>query len=231
MKNKLRLFLILSLSSFSFFLSPISGQKIKGAVALGINLSQVDGDEVYGFHKYGINVGPSAIMSFNKHWSVSIETLYNQKGSYQKPTSIDSASGEYRLQLDYVEVPLLVHFEDRDTWTFGAGFSWGRLINVKEYQHGVRIPSTTIDGPYKTSDWDIIADVQFRIWKGLKFDGRYAYTIVPIRTRVFDNTLLTWSRKQYNSVISFRLIYVINDDSPPRVKRKKKDRKELLIPE
>ncbi len=227
MKKRLSFFVILLSLSFS----TLYGQKIKGALALGINLTQVDGDEVYGFRKYGINVGPSAIMSFNKHWSISIETLFNQKGSYQKPRSTDSASGEYRLQLDYVEVPFLLHFEDRDTWTFGLGLSWGRLINVKEYQHGVIIPTTTIDGPYKSSDWDIIADLQFRIWKGFKFDARYAYSLVPIRTREFDNTQHTWSRKQYNSVISFRVIYVLNDDSPPRIKKKKKDRKELQIPE
>ncbi len=210
---------------------PAIGQKIKGAVALGFNLSQVDGDEVYGFHKYGLNVGPSAIMSFNKHWSVSIETLFNQKGSYQKPTSIDSASGEYRLQLDYVEVPFVVHFEDKDTWTFGAGFSYGKLIKVKEYQHGVFVPTTTIKGPYSTSDLDILADIQFRIWKGLKFNARYAYSLSSIRTREYNNTQRQWTRKQYNSVISLRLIFVINDDSKPKEKKNKKQVRELLIPE
>jgi hypothetical protein len=206
-------------------------QTILGALALGVNLTQVDGDEVYGFHKFGLNAGPMGVLKFNKHWSVSLETIFNQKGSYQKPRYADSASGEYSLKLNYVEVPLIAHFEDKETWNFGLGFSWGKLVNVKEYQHGKQIETTTIKGPYKTSDWDIIADVQFRIWKGFKFDARYAYSLTPIRTREFDNTLVKWTRKQYNNIITFRVIYVINDDSKPREKKSKKKFHEIQVPE
>ena len=32
----------------------------------GVNLTQVDGDQFYGFHKYGLNFGPMVIVPFGK---------------------------------------------------------------------------------------------------------------------------------------------------------------------
>ncbi|MCF8331934.1 MAG: hypothetical protein K9H84_05735, partial [Bacteroidales bacterium] len=68
---------MLSLSAYA--------QVIKGAAILGTNLSQVDGDEIYGFHKFGLNVGASAIIPIDDRWSVSLETLYSEKGSFRGP--------------------------------------------------------------------------------------------------------------------------------------------------
>jgi len=99
---------------------------MKGAVVAGMNLSQVDGDEVYGFHKVGLNLGAAVIVPFSDHWEVSMELSYSQKGSYQKPHyDSDSLTGEYKLKLNYLEVPVLVHFNDRDKIKFGLTPVWG----------------------------------------------------------------------------------------------------------
>ena len=133
MKN-ISIFILL----FYFTLTAGKAQSILGSFSAGVNLTQVDGDEVYGFHKVGFNGGPSAIIPFGKHWSVSIETLFSQKGSYQKPQFNDSLTYEYRLNLNYVEVPVLIHFEDKKLICGGVGISWSRLVGVKEWEHGRR---------------------------------------------------------------------------------------------
>lgn len=189
----------------------IYSQLFKGYTATGFNLTQVDGDEVFGYKKFGLNLGVGVVMPVAKKWSISLENSFSQKGSYQSPRFIDSASGEYRLILHYVEVPLMIHFEDKETMTFGAGVSWGRLVNVKEYEHGTIVPGTTLKGPYNRTDWDIIGDIRFRIYKQLKFNFRYSYSLVKIRTRTFNNTQQNWTRKQYNNILSLRLIYMFNE--------------------
>jgi hypothetical protein len=198
-------------------------QVIKGAVIAGFNLSQVDGDEVYGFEKFGANVGAAAIIPFSDRWEVSVETLFSQKGSHQKPQRDDSLSGEYLLKLNYLDVPVMVHYNDKDIVVFGLGFSYGRLTNVEEYEHGNRVETTTLDGPYSRDDINGIADIRFRIYQRLKFNVRYAYSLTKIRTREFTPPHVDpWTRKQYNNFWSFRLIYVINERQSERIRKENK---------
>jgi hypothetical protein len=120
----------------------------------------------------------------------------------------------------------MFHYEDRDTWTFGLGFSYGRLVKATEIEWGgkqdwFRYPNTK-------NEFDIIADVRFRIYKHLKFNVRYSYSLASIRTRTFYQPVTgdTWDRKQYNNVITVRLMYLLNEKYLPerhkRVKKKKK---------
>jgi hypothetical protein len=199
-------------------------QHIRGALIAGGNITQVDGDEVFGYHKRGFQLGAAAIIQFNKNWSVSLENIFNQKGARQGVQFIDSLDGSYRLNFNYVEVPLLLHYTDRDRITVGAGLSWGRLVKVEEFKNSFRVPSTTLlDGPYKRDDWDVLVDMRFRLYNGLKLNLRYAYSVVPIATRdVRDSKTgkINYAQTQYNNLISLRLIYIINE--PPSAAEKPK---------
>ena len=206
-------------------------QRIQGAVCAGMNLSQVDGDEIYGFYKAGFNVGPSAIIPFgkNKKFSVNLELLYSQKGSYQAVGPSDPTGAPqpyYRLQLNYVEIPAFVKFTDKHFISGGLGFSYGQLVGVKEIEHDSVTP-TSLQGPYSLADFQMLADVQVRVWQRLWFNLRYSYTLIPIRNRHYSrpipNGTEEWDRNQYNNVIAFRLIYVFNQELPSKVKKKKNE--------
>lgn len=208
-------FLLLAISIL-IFTSEIDAQIIKGEAIAGFNLSQVDGDEVYGFHKFGANVGAGVLVPFGKkgNWDASLEALFSQVGSYQRPQYSDSLyTGEYKLQLNYAQVPVLVMFTDKEFISFGAGFSWGRLVGVKEWEHGRLVETTTLSSnTYSRNDFGILADIRIRIWKSLKFNLRYQYSLAKIRTREYtDLSGQTWTRNQFNNIISFRLIYVFNE--------------------
>jgi hypothetical protein len=113
-----------------------------------------------------------------------------------------------------MEVPVLVMYTDKEFVSFGAGLSWGRLVGVKEWEHGRLVETTTINsGTYSKNDFSALADFRIRIYKSLKFNLRYQYSFVKIRTREFENLAGdTWIRKQYNNVITFRLIWVFNEE-------------------
>ncbi|MFA4863775.1 MAG: hypothetical protein WC605_08400, partial [Bacteroidales bacterium] len=64
MKNELKYLLIVSL--LLALSSPLSAQRFKGAVMGGMNLSQVDGDEVYGYKRVGGHFGLAAILPIKK---------------------------------------------------------------------------------------------------------------------------------------------------------------------
>ncbi len=107
----------LILFTLLFALSPsLSAQRFLGAVAGGMNLTQVDGDEVVGYKRVGGHLGLGAILPIKKKWDITLETVFNQKGAYEGAQYRDSLygtviNGKYDLRLNYVEVPLTAHWE------------------------------------------------------------------------------------------------------------------------
>jgi len=200
-----------------FLVKPASAQRFLGGISVGANFCQVDGDQFYGFRKVGLNFGPMAILPFGKQkqWSVSMELLYSQKGSYHKG-STDSTY--YRLNLDYIDIPVMVHFTDKEIISAGAGVCYGQLIGKKESTLYVVTPNSDFL-PY---DLSILGEVSLRLWNRLWMNVRYQYSMVNLRTVTFkdpNNPLDTWERKQYNNLISVRLTYIFNQ--PLRNKPKK----------
>ncbi len=203
----------------------VSAQRIMGALIAGVNATQVDGDEVFGYHKFGLNVGAAAIIPINGNWAITLENIYNQKGSHQKPRFNDSLDGSYDLKLNYLDVPLLIQYTDKDIVTFGAGASWGGLVKVSEQRNGIPMTGTTLNsGIYKSSDINLLLDVKFRLVERLRFNVRYAYSVVPIATReVIDSkTGYPNVRKQYNGMFTFRLYYVFNERLSERVRENRR---------
>lgn len=205
--------------AFTVLSSTAGAQQFMGAVMGGMNLSQVDGDEVYGFKRIGGHIGLAAILPIKSKWDITLETVFNQKGAYEGEQYQDSLfgvqlNGKYDLRLNYVEVPLTAHFTDKQKYTVGAGFSYGRLVSSKETEHNGAIPPYSDSVAFNKNDYCVLVDFQIRVWKQLKFNVRYSYSMVPIRTRTYIDPYGIKDpnvRKQYNNMLTFRLVYVINE--------------------
>jgi len=238
---------------FTFLLSPLffipsaSAQRFIGGVAAGINVSQVDGDEVFGYYKVGFNGGPFVKLMLDKkqRFSLTMELLYTQKGAQLKNGTFveyialgDTALIDpnypdynkkffYNLRTDYLEIPLLVHFEDRYSKIgIGIGFSWGRLVYIREMQmdystmrldSGARRLTTSVSsGRYYKNDWGFIADVKIPIYRGLKLNFRFQYSMAPFgKARNFysqsPNATAPVKRWPFHNTLTFRIIYSINE--------------------
>lgn len=188
-------------------------QQIKAALLGGMNLAQVDGDEVYGFYNPGLNLGVQAMAPLGNNFFLTVETNFNQKGAYQGRQSIDSLTREYDLTLNYAEVPVILHYNDKNILTAGLGFAYGRLLNATEIEHSGNRPPYTETKEFNQHDWLALFDLQFRVYKRFYANFRYSYSVFPIREREFsaigaDNV---WKRKQYNNTLMFRVSYRINE--------------------
>lgn len=208
-RNTIFVFILLLISNIAF------SQAFQGALALGGNLTQVDGDEMFGFKKFGFNVAAVAIMPIKKKWAVSIEASYTQKGSYEKYPNVANPQKElpyYNLRLSYAEVPFLVHYTDKGFITFGLGLGIGRLVEVKEIEWGVKTDVSLYSGEYSRNDISGIFDLRFPVYKRLNVNFRYAYSFAKIRNRVYNNLAGdTWDENQYNNVLTLRLYYIFNE--------------------
>jgi hypothetical protein len=217
----IRLLFILLLTTFC---STSFSQIFKGEAIVGMNVSQVDGDETYGYHKAGFQGGVGVVAPIYKNWSLSLETLYSQKGSKLKPQFYDSLDGSYHLKLDYAVVPFMIQYTDKENVSAGVGVSWGRLVNVDEFKNGYRVDSVTLtSGVFDRDDWSAFGDVRVRVYKNLIMNMRYEHSIDKIATRTVIDSQggAPNERDFYNVLWSFRLIYMINEKRSDRSEPKR----------
>lgn len=232
-------------------LTPTSqAQRFIGFASAGANFSQIEGDDVHGFTKVGVNAGLGVKLPINRKqtFSVTMELLYTQKGSYKHykvaghfdttkyaPELFDDVDRRYpfdpkmkcNISLDYLQIPVLFHYEDMKTgFTFGLGFAWGRLVRAKEIYNGfVRTTSiNSLPKVYNKSDWSVLADVDIRLYKNLSLGIRWEHSIVPIREMTVGFVMDQYNteyeqRKLFNHLISVRLSYYFNEKFEPNNKR------------
>ena len=245
----------------------LHAQIIKGELFLGGNLTQVDGDECYGFKKLGIHAGAGALIPITNYLDIGLEVLFNQKGAYKRNAIVSNSSFPYayNLKLNYAEIPIMIYLTDKDVVSVGLGVSYGRLIGLTELMNGQpskyegveigvgdgklhwrqeadnlpdigqivsidelneivvkQYPNATYisevvanSNTYRPDDFNICADLRFRIWEGLHAELRYQYSLRPIRYRMFyeDSSLVLANqiRTQYNNSITLRVVYLFNE--------------------
>ncbi len=231
MKGKSKYFLSLL---FVLIVLTAHSQLFKGYAVAGLNLSKVEGDRInngmIAFNKPGANAGVGVSLDLGLNFSASMEVLFSQKGAYQKKGNPDSLQPAYLTKLNYAEIPILIHYTDKDKYTFGTGISYSRLVGVKWVVNGRTLSNSINDGFFSENNIDWIADFRLRVWKSLKFNFRYQYSLRTIWSGEEDELLETvggekQDMNQRNSMISVRFIWVFNEKLAKQSKKEIKDAK------
>jgi hypothetical protein len=140
-----------------------------GGIVLGMNASQIDGDTYSGFHKAGLNMGIAAYVKFKPKIISSLELLYAQKGArnvdvYNSP-AVGSVPIIYTAKLNYVEIPVMVHYTAMDRLQVGAGLSYSRLFSDKEEMDSYTGGGTgTLENTYRKQDINYLASVTYQLY-------------------------------------------------------------------
>ncbi len=204
----------------------LNAQIIKGQAIIGQNLSKVEGDRVNNgiirFNKPGINVGLGVLIPAWGNFDINLEVLYSQKGAYRRHgPNPDSAKPNYLTGLNYAEVPLLIQYTDKERVSIGTGVSYSRLVDANWVVNGRTLSDNVNDGYFSRDNLDWLLDFKIRIWQQLKFNLRYSYSLTSIWSGPDDALLETQagevqSSDQRNSMVSFRLIWVFNEQQSKR---------------
>ncbi len=115
-------FLLLTLSS--------GAQNFNAGLVGGLSGTQLDGDGLGGYNKLGIYAGAFVNRAINDRLSWQFEMAYSQKGSRRviKPETLDEGPW-IRLQMHYIDVPLLLIWEFRDNLDVEVGISGNMLLS------------------------------------------------------------------------------------------------------
>lgn len=190
-------------------------RKFYGGFAAGLNFSALNGDAYEGYRKVGLNLGPTVYVKLLPKLLASLDLLYTQKGcrgvrvleSYYSGQFIES----YRVNLNYYEVPVVLHYLLNDKWNIGAGAAYGGLISSKEDAYTDQPftfnPSLTA---FRTEDISYVLDASMQFYKGWFVNMRYQQSMVTIRdVQNIPYYFSNGAGRQGNSLFSLRLIRLI----------------------
>lgn len=200
--------IIITLSNLS-----VIGQDFKAGILGGTVFSQVDGDYYTGFFKPGLVGGLYVSRPINNDWLAQFEIVYKQKGSlYNGNESIGDYS-QYKMALEYMEVPILIKLF-LNSVALEGGFTFGKLLSYTEEDEFGDLDATI---EFEDFEWGSLVGVNYQIHDQMHINIRWCYSISRIRKayggEYDDAVLLHWSDKkmgQYNHSVSFSLYYELD---------------------
>jgi len=207
---------------FWLLASVVCAQQFKVGVLAGISTTQVDGDTYAGYDKAGFLTGGFVThkLSPENKWSASFEIIYIQKGSRKVPRPDKGDYADYKLKLNYAEVPLLLKYGftisdssggQKIKFVLEGGIAIGALIHSAESDAFGPIPGGT---PFQKMDYSVVLGLNYFISKHIGFHVRTEYSIMPVRKGGTSSYYPNWTNKifkpgYYNNLLVFCLKYQI----------------------
>ncbi len=207
-----RLLLILSLTVL--FLAGFT-QRFNGGLFMGGDVSQVDGDNNDGFHKFGYLAGAVVSLRVSPHSSLQMEMGYIQKGSRINADSLSNTGNTYLMRFHYFEVPLLYQYTFAKRFSIEAGPAMDVVLGSLEESNGIEVQSTV---PLRPVTLAGIFGVSGFITPHLKADFRFNYSLLSIRDISGLQTIppayrhIFFERGQFNNVLSFSLMWYFKEN-------------------
>ena len=212
MKNAKTLLIVIGLMLVSSLYNNANAQVFKGEAFAGASLSQVDGDECYGYKRFNGQLGAGVLLSLtDQDWlDIALEIIYNPKGALRSDTLVGNSghfAGTYNLKLNYVELPVMLYLTDKHRYTVGLGVAYGRLVGVSEKINGMSTDIHAGNGYLRWKEgYEGSADIDLsdiRTLDDLSTSGLYDDTQLPPTIRVQNSD--TYSKHDVSICADFRI--------------------------
>ena len=191
------LFAIASLSGFS--------QRFEGGVIVGLNASQVDGDNYSGYHKPGVALGGYVQTELSRTIYAGMELKLMQKGSRNIDSLATDGQIKSIMRLNYVDLPVYLGIRTSEKISLLVGLSSGYMISGTEYNDYGKLPEQD-QKPLSEFDLQGLLGFRVQITRRLFVDLRGAYSVLPIREQKGD-PLWYWKSNQFNNLLSTTVLY------------------------
>lgn len=174
-KRFLKKSIFLTILLLAVFIDQANAQKFKGNVVFGMNLSQIDGDDLAGYSKLGWTGGVKLGYPMKEKIDLNMELLYSQRGSNSGFGF--GGIGDLFTDLQYLEIPVYVNFqdwliEDEDYYKVKVhgGLNFSYLFGVESSNGAV---SNDID-TYKRNNVGFLIGLDYSFTKRVGFTVRYS---------------------------------------------------------
>jgi hypothetical protein len=181
----------------------MTAQNFHAGLIGGLSTSFISGISNAGFNKIGLLGGGFVNYGLREKTSLQAEIYYIEKGCYKNPNSDHNYYDTYRLNLQYLEVPILFCFQSSNNIIVEAGPSVAWMIGHSEKDEYGTIVNAL---PFVKNDIGINLGLRIPFKHGFSFDFRLFNSILPVRKHA-SGAHYNLNQGQYNTVIGFRLIY------------------------
>ncbi len=189
----------------------LSAQLFKAGIVGGVSFAQIEGDDVSGYSKFGANAGGIVAVDINEKFQLSLEILYAQKGAASGISGRQQGLvAAFKIQHEYVEIPIVFHYKDPKGMNFGIGFAPSRHIrSIFIDDFGMENP-TYFEGAGEMGDWDFggIFDLAYRINNFSHVNLRLTASLIPYQERFSVNR--NQITGQFNNVITLRYLFLVS---------------------
>ena len=209
----LKIFFILFITLTNNIVS--NSQNFGGGIILGVNTSQVGGDDLSGFHKAGPIVGIFSNKSINSQTNLQFEMYYINKGSNNQDMNNDLHTNYLvpDMTLKYIETPLIIQYYFKNRLLLEGGITAAYLIDGYYNDLYGKINNQS-NFPFKKYDVGLLIGVNYNYSEKISFNTRLSNSIFPIGQEdnsIFDgnNNYNSINKGKYNSLLSISIYYHI----------------------
>ena len=167
----------------------LSAQRFNAGFVLGLNASQIDGDNAAGYNKLGLSAGVRATTYLTDKADLSFDILYSQRGS-QSEFNLGANFIPFKIKVNYIEVPILFNYKD---WlvegeddvsyykiTISGGVAYSRLFQT-EIDDGAPTSSLIpLQDFFKKNDVSLVIGAAFNITEHIGVMVRWTRSVTPI---------------------------------------------------
>ena len=192
-----------------------NSQNFGGGIILGVNTSQVGGDDLSGFHKAGPIVGIFSKKTINSQINLQFEMYYINKGSNNQDMNNDLHTNYLvpDITLKYIETPLILQYYLKNSLLLEGGITAAYLMDgyYNDLYGKINIQSNF---PFKKYDVGLLIGVNYNYSEKISFNTRLSNSIFPIGKEdnsIFNenNNYNSITKGKYNSVLSISVYYHI----------------------
>lgn len=189
--------------SVLFTMVSASAQYFKGGLTVGFTGSQMDGDNLDGYNKFGFTGGVFGSRDFNEFWGIQMELKFIMKGAAKPVTNNDQSI--YRMNLYYYELPILATLKISKKVKLESGFAIGYLSKATAV-----FDSGDEDRTYEFDKTEIswLAGIYYILNEKFSVNLKFSYSVRAVSH--FPGNLTIWGTYgQYNNVLDLSLYYTI----------------------
>lgn len=178
---------------------------------LGVAGTQISGDGYTGFRKAGLVGGVFVSRQFNDRWGGLMEIQYVRKGSFDPPDPENFKHDYYKIDLQYIELPIMATFE-LSKFHWEAGLSVGYLFSHQQEDEFGPVRDEDISRLIEMRDFEFAFNIglNFQASERMYLNVRYSHSIYPIaNTPQWITGYIGFFGGSYNQTLQFSLGYHI----------------------
>jgi len=183
--------------------------------ALGFNGCQIHGDNYSGYDKFGVLAGIAVNAALNEKMSLELGFYFSQKGSRHNQNPDKGDYSYYRVNLNYIDLPLSFRYMLNSKYFITAGSSIAYLIN---YSEDTQLGNW--NGVYPFKKYEVGLNVGFgaQLKNNFSVELRSSNSVTPIRPYgitasgiYYPNAIARFFNKGlYNNILSVIISYQLD---------------------